>query len=621
MSVAEPETGGRPAQGPSATATVVRRRLLDLLRDLRPLTTVCAPAGYGKTTLVETWATKRPHPGLTVVRSALGDHDIDPATFWRSSIEALATAGVDVAEARTTGTLQITRADTPRLLARCIASHADRVAWILDCGELDLPPTIGVALDRLLRRSEGTLALVLLTRSDPPLPLHAFRLRGELTEIRAADLAFSATEVAALLQREGIELDPVDVTALRTRTSGWPAGLRFAAMSLGGRSDPAAAIREFRGDTGNVAAYLMTEVLARQTPRMREFLLRSCIADRLHPPLVEALTGQSCDPQLLQGMADANSFVERVPGRHDQYRYHPLFRQFLRTRLSFEDPVLSRELHGTAAAWVARHGQTSAAVQHAVAARAWPLALRLLVEGGCWSAVLLSRDGAILRTLLTDLPKDVEGSDAALIRATMSLSELDAGAAASQLALARSALAEESTGGAAAARLPMAVIDAVLTSLQADTEAALDAALSADRLMRLSPPSDHAEHRRLVAIIAGCKGRVLFERGDLSAAAAALADGARAARDGHHEGPLGELTGLQALAEAVEGRLKRACDLALQVEPRPASTASGRTEVLGSEAASLALAWVRSEECQMQAVHDLLDRAQAQRVSYDSRVL
>ena len=111
------------------------------------------------------------------------------------------------------------------------------VVWVLDCGEFSLSPRVGRGLDLVIRRCGGRLRVVLLTRCDPPLPLNRYRLDGLITDIRAADLAFSTAEVAALMRREGLDLEPREVSVLHARTGGWPAGVRFAAMSLAARAD------------------------------------------------------------------------------------------------------------------------------------------------------------------------------------------------------------------------------------------------------------------------------------------------------------------------------------------------------------------------------------------------
>lgn len=262
---------------PLTPDVIVRRRLLSLLREgLRgPLTLVTAPAGYGKTVLVRSWAADEVASSTVVYTTLDDDDDPSPVDFWASLVEGLQSAGVDVRDVHASDSPAALDRSMIGRLAQRIATHGAPVVWVLDCGECTLPPALGGALHRLMTRSAGGLRLVLLTRTDPPLPLNRYVLNGALTEIRAADLSFTASEASTLMQRAGLHLDPADVDTLRVRTRGWPAGLRFAAMNLAGRADTREAIREFRGDTQNVAGYLMTEVLAKQPPAMRDFLLRT----------------------------------------------------------------------------------------------------------------------------------------------------------------------------------------------------------------------------------------------------------------------------------------------------------------------------------------------------------
>ena len=281
---------GMPA---AHTEMVERRHLVDVLRRgaRGPVTLLSAPAGFGKTVLVGAW-TSLIDPSVPVAHMTMREDDESPAVFWASAIEALRAAGIDVsgepAPAASEGI------DQPMLagLIRSINAHGGPVVWVLDCGEFALAPGLGDGLHRVIEGCLEELHLVLVTRADPPLPLHRYRLARQLTEIRAADLVFTASEASALLQRAGLDLAPLDAVILRSRTGGWPAGLQFAAMSLAGRVDVAEAIREFRGDAGNVAAFLTTEVYAKQPPRIQEFLLRTCIVDEMSPELAAALTGQ-----------------------------------------------------------------------------------------------------------------------------------------------------------------------------------------------------------------------------------------------------------------------------------------------------------------------------------------
>jgi LuxR family transcriptional regulator, maltose regulon positive regulatory protein len=601
---------------------IARRRLLEMLGGMRPLTVVSAPAGYGKTILAESWAAE-PSRNETVARLSLEDDDLSHELWWPTLEEALTVAGVPVSRADVTGALRDPHRAGSKALAADIVAHGRRVLLILDCGEFPLSAQVGRDVDRLIRDTGTSLAVLLLTREDPPLPLHRYRLEGGICEVRAEDLAFTAGEVAALMEREGVELTPAEVSALRTRTGGWPAGLRFAAMSLRGRSDVSEAIEDFRGDSGNVAEYLMSEVLQRQSSKRRRFLLGSCIVEELDPPLVEVLTGQHCDVQALEAMADGGCFVERIPGQHDRFRYHALFRQFLLAQLWFERSPAPAELHREAAEWLARDNQASRAVRHAVAATDWSLACRLLVESLGFVEMLSGPHRSVLRRLFADLPPALQGFEPALTRATLSLTDFDATTAGLHLDAARASLVGRSHGEPSE-RVALAVLTAVRTSLVFDTDDALDvgldAALTAEKALRLLPGQDHLSvQSHLEALVAGCKGRALFARGDFLEAGEVLQDGLRAADAARLDGLAGELKGMCALVEAITGHLRRATTMAAQV-CHARATGSDRAQI-PSEAARLALAWVRTDEAEPALAHELVGQAQRERVSYDSNLL
>lgn len=599
---------------------IVRRRLLSLLREgLRgPLTLVTAPAGYGKTVLVRSWAADEV-ASSTVVYTTLDDDDPSPVDFWASLVEGLQGAGVDVRDVHASGsTAALDRSMIGRLAQR-MATHGAPVVWVLDCGECTLPPALGGALHRLMTRAAGGLRLVLLTRTDPPLPLNRYVLNGALTEIRAADLSFTASEASTLMQRAGLHLDPADVDTLRVRTRGWPAGLRFAAMNLAGRADTREAIREFRGDTQNVAGYLMTEVLAKQPPAMRDFLLRTCLADELEPGIVEALTGQSSDARALEFVAHGNTFVEPVLGRPGHYRYQPLFREFLRSQLSFEDPELAAVLHLEAAEWLAQSGQPLAAIRHDAMGQAWSRAARHFVEGVCYADLLTGRHRGLLETLFVGLPADIGGVEGALTRAALALAALDARRATTALETARAQLDEDRSVGSRGCATAMAVLEAVAASLGTEATAALDAAIVAERALELMPAQDDVVHSELVAVAAGCKGRALLELGDLGAAAASLDEGIRAAQDPHLAGPLSDLTGLAALVEAMAGHLQRASGMANGL--LPPTEGAGVDVASVPPAASLALAWARLDEYDLPAAQRILSSRTRMAPSLDATVL
>ena len=580
-----------------------------------PLTLVSAPAGYGKTVLLDAWAA-RAGRGLTVVHTALDEEASDPRLFWKVVLDAVRTAGVDVSGVRvgnaTPGALDS--------LLRHVEAHHRPVVWVLDCDEFSMSAEVGHGLDHLIRQCSDVLTVVILTRTDPPLPLHSYRLTGAVTDLRAADLAFTTTETEELLRRQGLRLEPASVAELLARTGGWPAGLRFAGLSLVSQPDVDRAIHEFRGDVGNIVEYLMAEVLNKQTEETRQFLLRTCVADELVPGVVEALWGRPCDLRTLEVMARGSVFIDLAPGRHDRYRFAVLFREFLRGQLAFEAPELLPQLHRTAARWYAHEGNVFAAIRHASLASDWQLATELFVDRLAFARLLTGQRGGRLRQIFGDLPSSTAGANAALARAALAVSDLDLAQGELHLGSARQLMAQEPSLSAPTRALAVAVLDAVVASLGDDTDAALRAALVAEKSLRRAPTRDVAALEELSAVVSACKGRVLFERGDLAAGAVALSHGLTAADAADTEVVAAQLKGMSALVAAVTGRLDEATELALEVSPGVADSLDC-LERPGMEAATLALAWARADESEPQLARDLLDQAEGQHTSYDSKVL
>jgi len=225
----------------------------------------------------------------------------------------------------------------------------------------------GVAF--LLDHLPPRLRLVIATRADPPLPLARLRARGELVEIRAADLRFTPDEAAAYLNDAmSLELSAADVAALEGRTEGWIAGLQLAALSVRGRDDAGGFIAGFAGDDRHVVDYLAEEVLQRQPERVRSFLLRTSILDRLSGPLCDAVTGQEGGKAMLESLDRGNLFVVPLDDRRSSYRYHHLFADVLRAHLADEQPDRVPDLHRRASGWYERNGEWPEAIRHALAA-------------------------------------------------------------------------------------------------------------------------------------------------------------------------------------------------------------------------------------------------------------
>jgi LuxR family maltose regulon positive regulatory protein len=211
---------------------------------------------------------------------------------------------------------------------------------------------------------------VIASRTDPPLPLARLRGRGELAEIRAADLRFTPGEAAAYLNEVmGLALTAADVAALEGRTEGWIAALQLAALSMQGREDTAAFIDGFAGDDRYIVDFLAEEVLQRQPEHVQHFLLRTSILDRLSGPLCDAVTGQDGGKAKLTALERGNLFLVPLDDRRQWYRYHQLFADVLHARLLDEQPDDVPELHRRASAWYEQNDEPSEAIRHALAAQ------------------------------------------------------------------------------------------------------------------------------------------------------------------------------------------------------------------------------------------------------------
>jgi LuxR family transcriptional regulator, maltose regulon positive regulatory protein len=209
--------------------------------------------------------------------------------------------------------------------------------------------------------------MVIISRSDPPLPLSRWRVRGELAEIRAADLAFTVDEAAEFFgSAAGVALSQQDLSALESRTEGWIAGLKMAALSLQGKKDVSTFVKAFSGSHRYILDYLAEEVLNRQTEAVKRFLLDTSILERLSGPLCDAVTEQSQSESTLVQLESANLFISPLDDERRWYRYHPLFAAVLRNQLERQQAERVQLLHHRASMWCATAGLTEEAVNHAI---------------------------------------------------------------------------------------------------------------------------------------------------------------------------------------------------------------------------------------------------------------
>ena len=565
--------------------TVSRPRLVDRvsLGIHLPLTLVSAPAGFGKTMVLDAWAAR--YEGPAVVRRIALDGSDETATVLESVRD-----GVD---------------------------HRDHdvLVLVVDCGDVTMTQEFGQSLHHLIRGNAGRVRVVLVTRTDPPLPLHLYRLAGTIAEIRADELAFTTDEAAALMRGHKLELTASEVAELQARTEGWPAGLMFAAMNLAGKSDAKQVIREFRGDAGNVAAYLMTEVLDAQPPELREFLLRTSVVDGIRPGLAVALAGPACGLRSLEFLAHGNSFIQPVPDTVDSYGYQPLFREFLRAQLLYERPAAVPTLHRVAAAWFAQNDQPLEAIHHAVAAGDWRRAARYLVEDLDVAGLLVGRRRRQLITLFEGLPDDLNDSGVAIVRAGRALAAFDVDLCRSELGKARHLVDQQVLARSQAAASAISVLHAVCASLQENAGAALSAVLTAEADLRATSRESAIAHPEPRLLVAGCKGRVLLQRGDFPAALAAFSEGIAIAEVAGAQETLADFLGMVALVEAVWGHLRRAGEVVAH------ATALAESGPELSQSAIVAGAWVHTDQGNLASAEELVQRAAEAAPTYDWRVL
>ena len=356
----------------SRDGTVVRPRLADRLSQgiESKLTLVSAPPGFGKSTLVGDWVAAH-QPERAAAWLSLDAEDNDPATFWTYVAAALQTAAPTVGAAA----LSVLESPQPqaelalRALLNDLAALVDDVVLVLDDYHVIDRPEVHEGVAFLLDRLPPTVHIVIATRADPPLPVSRLRARGELVEIRAADLRFTPDEAAAYLNGTmGLDLAGGDVAALEARTEGWIAALQLAALSIHGRGDVSSFIASFAGDDRYVVDYLVDEVLGRQSEHVRTFLLRTAVLDRLTGSLCDAVSGGDDGRFMLESLERANLFLVALDDQRRWYRYHHLFADVLRSRLVDEQPDAVPELHRQASDWFERNGEPSEAIRHAMAA-------------------------------------------------------------------------------------------------------------------------------------------------------------------------------------------------------------------------------------------------------------
>jgi ATP/maltotriose-dependent transcriptional regulator MalT len=460
--------------------TVERKRLHDLLRqgNTLPLTLVVAPPGWGKSTLVADWLAC---DLVTAGWVSLDGGDNDPKRFWRYLLLAAGQAG-SAAGAAALRRLDAAGSDVLRdvlpVFVNELAAAQASLMLVLDDYHLITSAQVHASVAALLDRSPPQLHLMLITRADPPLPLSRLRVREELAEVRAEDLRFSPGEALEFFSdRLGPLLSETDVLRLLTRTEGWAAGLQLAALRLRDRANPSAFIERFTGADWHIVNYLGDEVLASQTPKMREFLLETSILNRMCAPLCDALTGRADGAGLISEIYRANLFLIPLDDERRWFRYHHLFGGLLRHELTRTVPERPSVLHRRAAQWYAEHGDAAEAIGHAIASGDDALSSRLVAAH--WRQPFNAGQLETVRMWLNALPAELVAADASLSAARVWVA-LDTG----RLEEVAAAL------DAAEACMPPDAQLMVLRALQ--LYKAGDVGGAADRLREITPSADDA---------------------------------------------------------------------------------------------------------------------------------
>lgn len=496
-------------------------RLSDGLHRGHWLTLVSAPAGFGKTTLLSEWVATCGQP---VAWLALDSGDNDLARFLAYLIAALQTIEDSVGM----GMLDRLQAPQPApmeelltALINQIGSISTSFVLVLDDYHLITTQRIHEALAFLLEHPPQNMHLVVATRADPPWQFARLRGRGQLTELRLADLQFTPDEATVFLnQIMGLKLSADDIAALTSRTEGWIAGLQLAALSMQNRQDLSGFIAALAGSQHYILDYLVEEVLHRQPEDLQAFLLQTSILDRLTGPLCDALTleqeaGTGGGQAMLNRLEHANLFVIPLDERRQWYRYHHLFADSLRVCLAQAWPDQVPEYHRRASRWYEQHGFLNEAIEHALSADDLDRAARLIEQAA---------EPTLMRSEFTTFLSWVEALPEEVTRAYPLLHVYHTGIQLMnglplQVAEARlkGAMAVESSRAVSAA---VATFQTLIAAYRGDTRQSVE--LSRQALALLAE-----ENLFLRSLVAGFLGITYLWSGDFATAAIALGEAVR----------------------------------------------------------------------------------------------
>lgn len=511
------------------TTFVRRRRLTERLGEgvRTPLTLVDGPAGSGKTLLAADWI----HTAGAAGRAAwltVESEDNSPGVFWSYVLEAIRHHGLalphDIGSPGRPG--EVDRSLLARLADRLSAQPEPLVLVLDEFDRVAASADIADELQFVLRHAGDALRLVIISRTEPMLPLHRYRAAGEVVEIRAADLAFLPAETAALVDRHGLTLSDAAARSLTERTAGWAAGLRLCVLAAQHSDDPEIFLKDFEAGQSTLADFLLAEVLDAQPTETQDLLLRTSILDQIHPELANALTGGDDAERILVELQRANAFVSAIG--HSWYRLHPLFAEILQVHLRVQHPGLEPALHRTAAHWLFEAGLLTEALPHAADAGDWELAATRFIDELAIARLRTGLDAERLDALFSAMPAEASGPAVDLVRAARELIRHDVNRGLECLHRAEERLRETAPddlgapddGGAM--RLSAAVLHVLAARLTGSVERAEAAAEQVLAGERSVPPERLQQHPELSALMLTDLGSTQLWAGRFDAARATL---------------------------------------------------------------------------------------------------
>ena len=405
---------------PTAPGALISRPRLHALLDnalMYPFTLVSAPAGFGKTTLLSTWAHSRPAHNTEICWLTLDEEDNDPYLFWTYVLSALHAQDHHFANLLSQLQSPLPPPLKPLLtrLINLLTESTRHLVLILDDYHLITQEQVHTTLAYLIENLSSHSHIILATRADPPLPLPLLRAQQQAREIRTDQLRCTVEETKTFFQHVvGISLPDQIIREVADRTEGWLVGLRLLGLSLSEHTHPATLLEEVNGQQRYILDYLTQIVLQQQPQEIQTFLLFTCILERLSGSLCDAVIQQTDSKQMLQRIERANLFVVSLDTKREWYRYHNLFAQALHTQLEQLHPELIPILHYRASLWYAQHNQATQAIVHALHAEQWEWAADLIEQKSLplmaltWGAS--KHQLALLQDWLKRLPIEVIGS-------------------------------------------------------------------------------------------------------------------------------------------------------------------------------------------------------------------